>query len=126
MIRGVQLAMDVARRPALAAVCRGPHLAPASTSDADVWSFIERHTQTFYHPSSTCGIGRVVDPELRVFAMEGLRVADASVMPSVIRGNTNAPVIAIAERAAAASGSPTGLRNELLFFDNERGNRSDS
>jgi choline dehydrogenase len=100
MIRGVQLTMDVAQRPALAAVCRGPHLVPASSHDADVWSFIERHTQTFYHPSSTCGIGRVVDPELRVFGMDGLRVADASVMPSVIRGNTNAPVIAIAERAA--------------------------
>jgi choline dehydrogenase len=100
MIRGVQLTMDVAQRPALAAVCRGPHLVPASSRDADVWSFIERHAQTFYHPSSTCGIGRVVDPQLRVFGIEGLRVADASVMPSVTRGNTNAPVIAIAERAA--------------------------
>jgi choline dehydrogenase-like flavoprotein len=99
MIRGVQLAMDVAQRPALVAVCRGPHLVPASSRDTDVWSFIERHTQTFYHPSSTCGIGRVVDPQLRIFGVEGLRVADASVMPSVIRGNTNAPVIAIAERA---------------------------
>jgi choline dehydrogenase len=100
MIRGVQLTMDVAQKPALAAVCRGPHLVPASSSDTDVWSFIERHTQTYYHPSSTCGIGRVVDPKLRVFGIEGLRVADASVMPSVTRGNTNAPVIAIAERAA--------------------------
>jgi choline dehydrogenase-like flavoprotein len=100
MIRGVQLTMDVAQRPALAAVSRGPHLVPASSRDADVWSFIERHAQTFYHPSSTCGIGRVVDPQLRIFGIEGLRVADASVMPSVIRGNTNAPVIAIAERAA--------------------------
>ena len=100
MIRGVQLTMDVAQRPALAAVCRAPHLVPASSSDADVWSFIERHTQTFYHPASTCGIGRVVDPQLRVFGVEGLRVVDASVMPTVIRGNTNAPVIAIAERAA--------------------------
>jgi choline dehydrogenase-like flavoprotein len=99
MIRGVQLAMDVAQRPALATVCRGPHLVPASSRDADVWSFIERRAQTFYHPSSTCGIGRVVDPQLRIFGIEGLRVADASVMPSIIRGNTNAPVIAIAERA---------------------------
>jgi choline dehydrogenase-like flavoprotein len=100
MIRGVQLTMDVALRPALAAVCRAPHLVPASRSDADVWSFIERHTQTFYHPASTCGIGRVVDSQLRVFGVKGLRVVDASVMPTVIRGNTNAPVIAIAERAA--------------------------
>lgn len=100
MIRGVQLTMDVAQRPALTEVCRGPHLVPASRSDADVWAFIERHTQTFYHPTSTCGIGRVVDPQLRVFGVESLRVVDASIMPTVIRGNTNAPVIAIAERAA--------------------------
>ncbi len=100
MIRGVQLTMDVAQRPALATVCRGPHLTPSSSSDAEVWSFIERHTQTFYHPTSTCGIGRVVDPDLRVLGVESLRVADASVMPSVVRGNTNAPVIAIAERAS--------------------------
>jgi choline dehydrogenase len=92
--------MAVAQMPALDAVCRAPHLVPASSSDADVWSFIQRHTQTFYHPSSTCGIGRVVDPQLRVFGVDGLRVADASIMPTVIRGNTNAPVIAIAERAA--------------------------
>src|SRR5262249_2327588 len=100
MIRGVQLTMDVAQRPALAEVCRGPHLVPASSSDADVWAFIERHTQTFYHPAGQCGIGPVVDPLLRVFGVQSLRVVDASVMPTVIRGNTNAPVIAIAERAA--------------------------
>jgi choline dehydrogenase-like flavoprotein len=55
---------------------------------------------TDYHPTCTCAIGRVVDPQLRVFGTEGLRVADASVMPSVVRGNTNAAVIAIAEKAA--------------------------
>jgi choline dehydrogenase-like flavoprotein len=54
---------------------------------------------TNYHPSCTCAIGSVVDPDLRVFGADGLRVADASVMPSVIRGNTNAAVIAIAEKA---------------------------
>jgi choline dehydrogenase-like flavoprotein len=105
MVRGVQLTMEVAQRPALAAVCRAPHLVPASPSDADVWSFIERHAQTFYHPACTCGIGRVVDSQLRVFGIENLRVVDASVMPSIIRGNTNAPVIAIAERAADLIGS---------------------
>src|SRR5262245_55391824 len=100
MIRGVQLTMDVAQRPALAEVCRGPHLVPASNKDADVWAFIERQAQTFYHPASTCGIGRVVDPQLRVFGVQSLRVVDASVMPTVTRGNTNAPVIAIAARGA--------------------------
>jgi choline dehydrogenase len=54
---------------------------------------------TNYHPTCTCGIGRVVDSDLRVFGTEGLRVVDASVMPSIVRGNTNAAVIAIAEKA---------------------------
>lgn len=63
-------------------------------------AFIEQRTGTNFHPTSTCGIGRVVDPELRVLGTEGLRVIDASVMPSIVRGNTNASVIAIAEKGA--------------------------
>ena len=69
-------------------------------SDADIWAFAQRRTQLFYHPTCTCRIGRVVDSELRVFGVDGLRVADASVMPSIVRGNTVAPVTAIAEKAA--------------------------
>ncbi|RCW44502.1 choline dehydrogenase-like flavoprotein [Halopolyspora algeriensis] len=65
---------------------------------------IEQHSQTLYHPTSTCRMGRdadsVVDPELRVRGVERLRIADASVMPTVIRGHTNAPSIVIGERAA--------------------------
>ncbi|NED55050.1 choline dehydrogenase, partial [Micromonospora aurantiaca] len=65
--------------------------------------FIRRQVATLFHPTSTCAMGdgdAVCDTSLRVRGVEGLRVVDASVMPSVPRGNTNAPTIAIAERAA--------------------------
>lgn len=55
---------------------------------------------TLYHPTSTCAIGPVVDPRLRVHGVAGLRVVDASVFPSVPRANTNAPTVMAAEKAA--------------------------
>ena len=61
---------------------------------------VRRTTYAVYHPVGTCALGTVVDAQLRVDGLEGLRVVDASVMPMVPRGNTNAPTIAIAERAA--------------------------
>ena len=77
---------------------------PDSDSDEDILAHVAANLQTLYHPVGTCRMGTdelaVVDPELRVRGLEGLRVIDASVMPTVPRGNTNAPVIAIAERAA--------------------------
>jgi choline dehydrogenase len=73
-------------------------------TDAQIVDHIRVHTQTLYHPVGTCAMGSderaVVDPELRVRGVDGLRVADASVMPMVTRGNTNAPSIMIGERAA--------------------------
>jgi choline dehydrogenase-like flavoprotein len=100
-IAGVRIVLDLVRQPALRAVITGGFSVPASDSDADIIDFIRQHTQTLYHPTSTCAIGRVVDERLRVHGIKGLRIADASVMPSVTRGNTNAPTVMIGEKAAA-------------------------
>jgi choline dehydrogenase len=100
LIAGVRLALDVFGQPNLSKLRRAPFSVPASEGERDIVAFIERQTGTNYHPTSTCAIGSVVDFELRVFGVERLRVADASVMPSIVRGNTNAAVIAIAEKAA--------------------------
>jgi choline dehydrogenase-like flavoprotein len=100
MVAGVRIALEITKQPSLAAVIRSTHLAPDSDTDEDIWSYVQQHAATIYHPTSTCAIGAVVDPTLKVFGTSGLRVVDASVMPSVVRGNTNATVIAIAERAA--------------------------
>lgn len=73
-------------------------------SDDDIVDVVSRLAQTLYHPTSTCSMGTiegsVVDPELKVHGVDGLRVVDASVMPRVPRGNTNAPTIMIGEKAA--------------------------
>jgi choline dehydrogenase len=100
MIAGIRIALEITKQPSLATVIRSTHLAPDSDADADIWSYVRQHATTIYHPTSTCAIGAVVDSTLKVFGINGLRVVDASVMPSVVRGNTNATVIAIAERAA--------------------------
>jgi choline dehydrogenase-like flavoprotein len=74
-------------------------------SDAQIGQFVRNHADTIYHPVGTCRMGpdaargAVVDARLRVHGVDGLRVVDASVMPSVVGGNTNAPVIMMAEKA---------------------------
>ncbi len=97
---GVRIGLQIAKKPALTSHITKTHQVPASDSDADIWAHVQQYTHTVYHPTSTCAIGAVVDNELRVKGVQGLRVVDASVMPSVVRGNTNAPTIMIAERAA--------------------------
>jgi choline dehydrogenase len=101
---GLALVMEIGGQAALQPFCSEPEQLPASGAAEDVRAWIRRHAQTLYHPVGTCAMGSgddaVVDLELRVRGVEGLRVVDASVMPTVPRGNTNAPTIAIAERAA--------------------------
>jgi choline dehydrogenase len=112
LVEGVRLAREFAAAAPLAKVCTeevGP--GPGVHTDTEVREFIRREIGTLYHPVGTCAMGgdsrlaatkitSVVDPELRVRGVQGLRVVDASVMPAVPRGNTNAPTIAVAERAA--------------------------
>jgi choline dehydrogenase-like flavoprotein len=100
LVAGVRRCMEIAEQPALQAVSTSAYSVPASDDDASILAHIERNSSTLFHPVSSCAMGTVVDSELRVLGMEGLRVIDASVMPTLIRGNTNAPTIMIAEKAA--------------------------
>ena len=100
MIEGLRLTMDIARAPALAPYCQELFVGPGADDDVALRGHLGRHSQTLYHPVGTCSMGPVVDEQLRVHGVEGLRVVDASVMPVVPRGNTNAPTIAVAEKAA--------------------------
>jgi len=102
-------------------ICK-TELAPGGdvSTEAELREFVRRDISTIYHPVGTCAMGgdsrlaasrltSVVDTELRVRGVECLRVVDASVMPTVPRGNTNAPTIAIAERAADLIGGRAPL-----------------
>src|SRR5271156_1595037 len=105
MIAGVRLARRLAHAKAFDAF-RGEELHPGATqeSDAEISEFLRNELETLYHPVGTCKMGvdelAVVDARLRVHGIEGLRVVDASIMPRVPAGNTNAPVMMIAEKAA--------------------------
>jgi choline dehydrogenase-like flavoprotein len=103
LVRGFRLVREILHAPALAA-WRGRELYSAQArSDAQIEAFVRAHADTIYHPAGTCRMGPgahdVVDSRLRVRGVAGLRVVDASVMPTIVGGNTNAPTIMIAERA---------------------------
>jgi choline dehydrogenase len=96
--------LEICTQGELGAYLDRPWQLPDHPSDDDLVEHVRAWAQTLYHPTSTCAMGSgedaVVDAELRVRGVDGLRVADASVMPAVPRGNTNAPTIMVAERAA--------------------------
>lgn len=110
LLDGMRLMFEICAQPAIARYCAEPFTLPADDSEAALREHVARTTFPIYHPVGTCAIGSVVDTELRVSGLEGLRVVDASVMPVVPRGNTNAPTIAIAERAADLIKGATPLR----------------
>jgi choline dehydrogenase len=110
ILEGVRIALKISQQQALAPIITGEFLAPTpDASDEELWRYIEEQSMTIYHPTSTCAIGPVVDSRLRVHGIDGLRVVDASVMPTIVRGNTNAPTIMIAEKAADLIRADAGL-----------------
>ena len=101
MVAGMKLAREIANSGPFATEL-GREVFPGSdlTHDDDLEADVRRRVELLYHPVGTCAIGTVLDPELRVRGVDGLRVVDASCMPVISGGNTNAPTIMIAERAA--------------------------
>jgi choline dehydrogenase-like flavoprotein len=104
MVRAVRLCRRILRAPPFSKYHAREYQPGADVeSNADIESFIRSTTATVYHPVGTCQMGvgsdAVVDAELKVRGVDGLRVADASVFPSIVGGNTNAPTIMVAERA---------------------------
>ena len=106
LVRGLKLARRIMRAPSMAKVV-SQELYPGPQDhfeDAELEQFVRQYAKTVYHPVGTCKMGSdpmaVVDPTLRVHGIDRLRVCDASVMPTITSGNTNAPTIMIAERCA--------------------------
>jgi choline dehydrogenase len=109
LVRGVELSLRILQSPPLATLLKRrvlPHVG-VEEDPAALRSYIRQTAKTVFHPSCTARMGpvtdrmAVVDSELRVHGVEGLRVSDASVMPTLVSGNTNAPVMMIAARAAS-------------------------
>jgi len=105
MVAGLRALRGILSAPALAPFIDAEHdPGPSCASDDDLLDFARRKGSTVYHPTSTCRMGddptAVVDARLRVRGVERLRVVDASVMPALVSGNTNAAVIMIAEKGA--------------------------
>ena len=105
LLKGIRLARQLLADPAFAA-CKAVEVAPGPQvqDEASLTAYIRASASTVHHPTSTCRMGQgddsVVDAQLRVHGIAGLRVIDASVFPDIIGGNTNAPVVMVAEKAA--------------------------
>ncbi|MEJ6479806.1 GMC family oxidoreductase N-terminal domain-containing protein [Nostoc punctiforme UO1] len=121
-LKGIELVRELIHTQAFEDL-RGDELAPGANifSKSDLREFIRNNCTTLWHPVGTCKMGydkyAVVDPELRVHGIEGLRVADASIMPKITAGNTNAPCIMIGEKAADMIRKTHNLTNSILSLE---------
>ena len=104
LVQGVKLTRKILEAPALRTHLKSERLGAGVVTDGEITHFIRDKADTIYHPVGTCKMGQdaqaVVDQRLRVHGMQGLRVVDASIMPTLVGGNTNAPTIMIAEKAS--------------------------
>nr|WP_085868580.1 GMC family oxidoreductase N-terminal domain-containing protein [Pseudoruegeria aquimaris] len=104
LLAAVKRGREIMAAPPMAQHVIKDHDCAHVTSDADLMAVLREKSDTIYHPVGTCRMGgddaSVLDPQLRVRGVEGLRVVDASAMPQIVSGNTNAPVIMMAEKAA--------------------------
>jgi choline dehydrogenase len=101
VVEGLKIVRKICATPPMRDYCAGEFLpGDRVVTDADWLAYAREMGETVFHPTSTCSMGAVVDEKLRVKGVQNLRVVDASVMPAVPSGNTNAAVIAVAEKAA--------------------------
>lgn len=96
----IRLNLDILREPAMQRLMIGTRLLPESESDADLLAYVRSYGVGFWHPTSSVPMGSVLDDRLRVHGVDGLRVADASAMPTIVGANPNATVFLIGEKAA--------------------------
>ena len=103
LVQGFKLTQKLMQSPALSEIYKQDLFTADVKSDDDIRAILRQRVDTVYHPVGSCKMGvddmAVVNPQLQVYGIQNLRVVDASIMPNVINGNTNAPVVMIAEKA---------------------------